>query len=127
MKKKLGEYAWISHYSTIKKGFTVDGIEFRVPRKRAHNCDGCGFIRRKLGEQNEARAYYCIAGAEVKPKASGIGCRPVGLCLPCKDASIPKLEVRSKLLLMKIKAACDEEDECDEIYMAMENDPSFVG
>lgn len=63
----------------------------------------------------------------MQPKASGIECRPVGLCLPCKVASMQKLENRSKLLLMKIKAACDEEDECDKIYMAMENDPSFVG
>lgn len=127
MKKKLNEYGWITHYSMMKKGFTVDGIEYRVPRKRTHNCDGCGFIRRKDGVQDEATAYYCIAGAEVQPKASGIGCRPVGLCLPCKVASMQKLENRSKLLLMKIKAACDEEDEAEELYMAMEQDPYFGG
>jgi len=114
LKKRLQNYVWLEHDSRSREGIYVDGIEYMVPRKRLNQCDGCAFLRRFPGIIESFEAYYCKIEADLRPKASGIGVRPVGLCFPCQEFSASKVELRSKLLEEAIRKNCFEEDDADE-------------
>ena len=115
MKKRLQEYGWLEHYSRARIGTIVDGIDYRVPRKRLNKCDGCAFLRRLPGILESFKAYYCKIEADIRPKSSGTGVRPVGLCFPCQEFSKARVELRSKLLEEAVRKNCLEEDDADEL------------
>ena len=114
MKKRLQEYKWLEKYSRGRKGIPIDGRTYTPPRKRLSKCDGCAFLRRLPGILESFKAYYCLMEADIELKKSGIDMRPVGLCFPCNEYSIPKVGMRSKLLEEEIRFLCEIEDRGDE-------------
>ena len=127
MKKRLQEYGWLEHYSRARIGIIVDGIDYRVPRKRLNKCDGCAFLRRLPGILESFKAYFCLVEADLRPKEGGIGVRPAGLCFPCQEYSKTKVGRRSGELEKIIRDNCKEEDDVEQEYLDLESDPGFVG